>query len=1281
MGNARNKKKTLKKEWNNRAKKARTARQHKKLQNAELMSTSAENISTLLYTSNVLVDCEANDTNINEDCSVNCALNDNELLVITGIDENYNFGLHENEKSNVFEIDQSIPNSDINKSNSLNCMKNLSSSEKEQLNERVNSRKSELINGSVLACNNEDLQKELDSMEMQSITKIQNTNAGFLDKMGITGRKIVDVIHFLESFVNLFKKHGTSCDKIQMQGTKFVNEGLGTRFLFQCANCDFSSWIYSEKKKKRGMPVNQLSALSSLTVGIGYEGCNQFFAGMGISFMTDNTYREQRTKLLPFVEQASKDVMHKAAEEEKEIAISEGRVINGIAHIAVEGDGGYGKRSYKSGRFNSLCGVAVLLGAKTKKVLSIGVRNKYCFVCLMAAKKNQNPKPHRCFKNFKFSDSSSAMETDAILESFKNSVDTHGLIYKTFIADGDASTYSAIQANDVYRKQGVQVERLYCTNHLFRNLCNKIQTASQIPLPRTRIAGKITTFRDYIKASALKFRRHIESQIKKRQSNDCSKEEKIKELRLDIFNAMNHIFGCHKKCKTRDLDCSKYKGTKNFIPMIEETPVYRPIDIALKKISLFSKSLIEGVTTNAAENFMSIMAKVTGGKRTFLAARDSYYQRSNLAVIQCNTGNVLSTMAQYLGEDSSIARKIENQMSIKRVRNTERRKSSKGTRKNLKFYDDDKYYGNNHQEVDVSPEEYEQLKEVHFDKLNDDQLNRLEIEKKTVEQSDNEKWHELRRKLLLASKFGRVCRLQKNTFRATAVEEILYPVQLDLEQFDYDLRSEGKARDFLRKKLKVNVEQGGLCIDEKHSFLAASLDGKIELNGEKGVVRYYSPHFAQNFTPKKAIEEFTDIRNIYDSNDLKKMNKKHDYYFHIQGQMRTSNRSFCIFVLYTPKGIYNVREDYNQEFWGKKMEKKLENFYNDCLLPEILNPRFSRNMPIREPQYILDAKKKTEENELKRKSETVKNTKTPAKKSKISKGKIDVTIDADNGTLPKINDIVEKVPPPLPHAAVDKVVQIKNKIPPNWKSCKSNFENNRQNFKFQRNYEHMIDSPEILRKCTTERIVCENEMTSNSLEIIDLTIADNSEESRKLIRHLNNQIDRDLVIQRIQGIDYMLLDEDIECCLKILRLYLPDFEVHEVQFFSYVELIQPSTSNKHLQIIGGFLFEHWICIYYNGQDLYIYDSLNRVELILFAADEIQYLQKRYPSIKQEDYMIMPVTRQPDDTSCGAYAMAFAVEIAFGGDPSTVDYSKDAVAMRRHLSNIIRTQQIDLFPRS
>jgi len=48
-----------------------------------------------------------------------------------------------------------------------------------------------------------------------------------------------------------------------------------------------------------------------------------------------------------------------------------------------------------------------------------------------------------------------------------------------------------------------------------------------------------------------------------------------------------------------------------------------------------------------------------------------------------------------------------------------------------------------------------------------------------------------------------------------------------------------------------------------------------------------------------------------------------------------------------------IKRDYH--FWTTIMLPKLNNFFFNCFLPELVDPRHTRNMPIRNPESIIKA--------------------------------------------------------------------------------------------------------------------------------------------------------------------------------------------------------------------------------------------------------------------------------------------------------------------------------------
>ena len=82
--------------------------------------------------------------------------------------------------------------------------------------------------------------------------------------------------------------------------------------------------------------------------------------------------------------------MDVAGEEECKLAIQKGEYHQDIPAITVVVDGRWPKRSHKH-TYNAKSGVAVIFGQRTKKLLFIGVRNKYCAICSLAGNKQQEP--------------------------------------------------------------------------------------------------------------------------------------------------------------------------------------------------------------------------------------------------------------------------------------------------------------------------------------------------------------------------------------------------------------------------------------------------------------------------------------------------------------------------------------------------------------------------------------------------------------------------------------------------------------------------------------------------------------------------------------------------------------------------------------------------------------------------------------------------------------------------------------------------------------------------
>ncbi|KYN27414.1 hypothetical protein ALC57_03197 [Trachymyrmex cornetzi] len=229
-----------------------------------------------------------------------------------------------------------------------------------------------------------------------------------------------------------------------------------------------------------------------------------------------------------------------------------------------------------------------------------------------------------------------------------------------------------------------------------------------------------------------------------------------------------------------------------------------------------------------------------------------------------------------------------------------------------------------------------------------------ENERKTREQCDSELWLSLRKIMLTSSNFGVVCRMRPTTSCVTTVKSILFPPSIDTAAMKYGRDMEEMAKQKLSEILKKDIKPCGLFIDSNYPWLGASPDGLLE---ENGLVEIKCSLSAENLTAEGAIHTLPRLKSIFNKKDPNVLNQNHRFFYQIQGQLNITQRDFCIFAVWTPRSMKTVRVNRDNDFWRNKMWPFLTRFYFDCMLPEILDSRYVRHMPIREPKYIIEAKK------------------------------------------------------------------------------------------------------------------------------------------------------------------------------------------------------------------------------------------------------------------------------------------------------------------------------------
>ena len=192
--------------------------------------------------------------------------------------------------------------------------------------------------------------------------------------------------------------------------------------------------VYSDKPDGK-MNTNGSAVLGTINTGCGYSQLQEFSSTLNIPCMSYNKFRKLEENFQEIFQEECWNSMLQAGQEESFLAKEAGEIDDtGVPVITVVADGSWAKRSYRS-NYNSKSGAACIVGQRTGKLLFLGIRNKYCTTCHNGTNKN-----HLCFKNW--NGSSTSMESDIILEGFKQSMTMHGLKYGFLVADGDSSVYS-----------------------------------------------------------------------------------------------------------------------------------------------------------------------------------------------------------------------------------------------------------------------------------------------------------------------------------------------------------------------------------------------------------------------------------------------------------------------------------------------------------------------------------------------------------------------------------------------------------------------------------------------------------------------------------------------------------------------------------------------------------------------------------------------------------------------------------------------------------------------
>ncbi|KAL4719043.1 hypothetical protein ACJJTC_013676 [Scirpophaga incertulas] len=243
----------------------------------------------------------------------------------------------------------------------------------------------------------------------------------------IINRRIIDVSYFLSELKRISNHGPLGCSFTELDLVAETQNGLQSKFTFKCRLCNSKFCINSDNCSDNYLNINTCAVAGTIAIGAGHSQLSELMAAINLPLLSEKSYSYNHELVSRKWENVLSNSMKKAAEIEREFAISNGRMNkDGIPIIDVVADGCWSKRSYKK-KYNALSGAAAIIGKHSGELLYLGIKNKYCFICARSENKSVEVPKHKCFKNY--SGPSTNMESEIIVEGFKNSINMHNLIY------------------------------------------------------------------------------------------------------------------------------------------------------------------------------------------------------------------------------------------------------------------------------------------------------------------------------------------------------------------------------------------------------------------------------------------------------------------------------------------------------------------------------------------------------------------------------------------------------------------------------------------------------------------------------------------------------------------------------------------------------------------------------------------------------------------------------------------------------------------------------------
>lgn len=281
-------------------------------------------------------------------------------------------------------------------------------------------------------------------------------------------------------------------------------------------------------------------------------------------------------------------------------------------------------------------------------------------------------------------------------------------------------------------------------------------------------------------------------------------------LRDDIINSLNHVFGDHSNCAS--YFCDKPKDDINLLEKIQsnDNDFYSNINSIMRYLSRHSRSLIQDVDSNIVESYNSIIAKVIGGKRVNFAMKRSYVGRCYAAAVAKKSRWPIYSIYKAIHNISPSEKMHSIVYERQKLRKQELQKKSRQQTKRYKkrLFSDIQHnpsYGPGAEKPDMNNNDYLEEKNQFLKTFKELAEQREHIEKETRDQCNSKLWIETRRKILTASNFSRIIGLRPHTGCENIIKSLIYS-NTNTPAMEYGREHEFIAKQQIEKELGIEVK-------------------------------------------------------------------------------------------------------------------------------------------------------------------------------------------------------------------------------------------------------------------------------------------------------------------------------------------------------------------------------------------------------------------------------------------------------------------------------------------